>query len=222
MPPGSGIIRLMSSIPWSYVITAAGPLLGALGTVEINGRHALKRDKIRAEQEKEAAGETRQRDAYLELMLSSRLCVQTLRQLQIMYEADRLGNPPDLSANPDMAPVVERVGETAESIGQAVAMVEYAGSPVAGDAARKVYVAAGDAADFFTIRWQEVTAAGKKGVCVAPYEAQAAKDTIAALNAAIDQFIQATGTGNQQPRRKSRLGRRVPMRMLSNHQQWGV
>jgi hypothetical protein len=187
----------MSAFPWTTLITAGAPVIASLGTVWIKGRYDDRAQARQAEQNRSAAREDQQQQAYGELVKTARLALRNFRQLRLAYMAD----------TPDIPAVKEAFSQTASlatDMNKAAVLAELVGSAGGRQHARAIYDKARACAGVFQSRElilaaipNTVTAkllgpAFPEGFSKAiPFDAGKAKDLCDELEAAIDQFIEA-------------------------------
>lgn len=174
----------VSQFPWTTLITVAGPLVAALGTVGLRDRHDLKRDQQRAEQQRHDEQAAQRQQAYTDLMTTARRVVRSLRQVRIAHTGDLLDDA-------GVRPVFERTDAISDDLGQAVALVEYLGSDVARERAQAIFNAAGKAGDIFSARSLALYEARRARTRLGPFDPEPASEAIAELDQAIDAFITA-------------------------------
>lgn len=197
----------MSAFPWTTLITAGAPVIASLGAVWIKGRYDDRAQARQAEQNRSAAWEDQQHQAYGELVKTARLALRNFRQLRLAYMAD----------TPDIPAVKETFSQTtslAADMNQAAALAELVGSPGGRQHARAIYDKARACADIFqshelilaavpnTVTGKLLGLAFPGGISKAvPFDAGRAKGLCDELEVAIDQFIEAVSTelGRRQP-----------------------
>jgi hypothetical protein len=189
----------MSAFPWTTLITAGAPVIASLGTVWIKGRYD---DRVQARQAKEnrsAAREDQQRQAYGELVKTARLALRNFRQLRLAYMA----NTPDI---PAVKETFTQTTKLAADLNQTTALAELVGSPTGRQHARAVYDKARACADIFqshelllaaipnTVTGKLLAPAFPAGMKMIPFDADKAKGLCDELETTIDQFIKVVST----------------------------
>lgn len=190
----------MTAIVWTTLITGGATVSAALGAVWIKGHYDERAQARQAGQNRAAAREDQQRQAYSELVVTARLALRNFRQLRVAYMADA----------PDIPPVREALSETdslAANMYRAAALAELVGSPAGRKHARAVHDKAKACADLFQSRELNLaaapnTVAGKLlgpaipgGISkVIPFDEAKAKVLGDELSAAIDEFIETANT----------------------------
>jgi len=135
----------MTAIVWTTLITAGATVSAALGAVWIKGHYDDRAQIRQAEQNRTAAREDQQRQAYGELVKTARLALRNFRMLRLAYMADA----------PDIPPVNEVFNQTASlaaDIYKTAALAELVGSPGGRKHARAIHDKAKACADLFQTR----------------------------------------------------------------------
>jgi hypothetical protein len=190
----------MTAIVWTALITAVATVTGSLGGVWITTRHDDKAQARQAMQNRGAAREDQQRQAYGELVKTARLALRNFRQLGLAYAANTPGIPAVNEA-------LSQAAGLAADMNQAAALAELVGSPGARKQARAIYDKAKACADLFQTRelilaalpnttlgrlLSPVASAVPGGIRnLVPFDAEKADALCSELATAIDQFIEA-------------------------------
>ena len=122
----------MSAIVWTALITAGATVTASLGTVWIKAHYDDRAQARQAKQNRAAAREDQQRQAYGQLVKTARLSLRNFRQLNLAYAAK----------TPDIPQVQEAFSQTASlaaDMNQAAALAELVGSPSGRKYARAIY-----------------------------------------------------------------------------------
>jgi hypothetical protein len=103
----------MKDFPYDVLITAVATLAAGLGAAAwITGYFSFRRERQRAEHDRQTAREDRQRDAYAALLVTARDALRNFRQLRLPYAAGQFSDPAVTEAISEASRLASELGRT--------------------------------------------------------------------------------------------------------------